>query len=221
LLDLPFISGVTDITRAIQEGADKPIGEQVGQFARRKAGSVIPNIVAGLARATDPVIREADTVWQALKARVPGASRTLPEKPGLFGETIVRERGKRNQVLYAFFNVTGSREAKAETMPVLAEIESVGFIVPALRGKQKDEPAEGYRQRKRMYGRLTELALEEAIQSETYQLLGPIAREYVRTDPRLADVPPGELADALRREMLGDAVSRARRELTAALREQQ
>jgi hypothetical protein len=220
LLDLPFISGVKDITQVLQEGADEGIAEQIWRFGKRKVGSVIPNIVAGAARAVDPVVREVDTVWEALKARVPFASRTLPEKPGLFGETIIRERGLRNRVAYSFFNVTGSRESRTEESPILAELESVGFVVPGIRGRRDEETPDQFRQRKRMYGRLAELTLERTIESEPYQILGEMARQYVRTDPRLANVHPAELADALRREMLGDAVSKARRELTAALREQ-
>jgi hypothetical protein len=57
-------------------------------YVRRMAGSIIPTIVAHIAQTQDPVMRDARTITDHLKSRIPGLSQTLPPRRNIFGEAI-------------------------------------------------------------------------------------------------------------------------------------
>lgn len=61
-----------------------------GAYVEKMAGSLIPSGVAAISRATDKYVREAETPLEAVKARVPGLSKTLPVKVGAFEIPIER-----------------------------------------------------------------------------------------------------------------------------------
>ena len=211
-LDLPFVQGITDLAEAAREPERK-----LTKFAQSKASSLVPNVIAGLARATDPTVREINSLADAVLSRIPIASRSVPAKPGLFGEAIERERGTRDRIGAAFFNVTGSRRDNTQDDALLAELESIGYVLPHL-NRIKGQTAEEYRAMKRLYGRYSKAAIVETLQSEDYELTLQAAQFYVQNDPRFAGVDPGILSDALRREMLKSAVRDIRGELTTQLR---
>ena len=212
LVELPFLRGPKDLIAAANEPERK-----LETYLRSKGGSLVPNIVAGAAKAVDPIVRDVSTVVESILARIPWASRRLPAKPGLFGETIERERGTLDRIGAAFFNVTGSKRDNTQDDAVLAELQSVGFVVPRISKGQST--AEEYRARKRVYGRFTKATIQEVFESESYQTTPQAAEFYVQTDPRFMGVNPSILSDALRRELLGNAVSRVRGQLTTALRQ--
>ena len=215
LLDLPFVRGFKEGVEVLEDPENNFV-----DYIKSKAGSGVPNIVAGLARAMDPVVREADTLLDAILVRVPGASKWVPEKPDMFGRQIVLEHGTRDRVMRGFFNVTGSRRDTLKDDPVLAEMVSVGYVMPML-GKVKTDTGEQWRARRRLYGQYALTAIENTIQSELYQRAPDLAQLYVQTEDGYAGVDPGDLSDAIRREALRKAVTQARSELTTYIRETQ
>lgn len=62
-------------------------------FVNSYAGSLIPSMVATVARSTDPYYRNVDTVVEAIQARLPLASEKLLPKRDLWGEPIERKGG--------------------------------------------------------------------------------------------------------------------------------
>ena len=65
-----------------------------GSLIRKLAGSMaVPAGVAQIARTVDPTLREAETVLDAVKARVPVLSKTLTPKRDIWGQPIENEGG--------------------------------------------------------------------------------------------------------------------------------
>lgn len=89
LANKTWLSGVSDVVSALHEPerySDRLIQRLVGSL-------LIPAGVAGIARAMDPVSREVETVTDAVLARVPGMSSTLPARRDVWGREIKSEGG--------------------------------------------------------------------------------------------------------------------------------
>ena len=53
--------------------------------------SVVPTIVADVAKATDPMVRRSESIWQRIEERIPGLRQTLQPRIGTFGEEAMRK----------------------------------------------------------------------------------------------------------------------------------
>lgn len=74
-----FLDAFTD------RGSLKAMNDWIG----KTVASGIPTIIAQAARTKDPYLREAETVWENVLARIPGARETLPMKRDfIYGEPI-------------------------------------------------------------------------------------------------------------------------------------
>jgi hypothetical protein len=213
MLDVPFFSGTKEAIEAISQPERSLPG-----FAESRAGTIVPNLVAGAARASDPVVRDIDNMAAAVLARLPGASKTLPARPGIFGEEINREKGGRDRVLFSFMNLTGSRKDNALEDPIVAELQSIGFVVPFVTKKEGDTK-EGYRKRQEIYGKITLAAIEDVLARPAYQLADRAAQAWVAKDPRFANVAWTDLADLMRRELMSDVITQYRSQMTEYLNE--
>ena len=58
------------------------------RFAQNVAGSFVPNIIARSTSFTDPHLREARTIIDAVKRRTPGFSENLPPRRNILGEAV-------------------------------------------------------------------------------------------------------------------------------------
>lgn len=113
--DQPFLQGVTRVTEALQE--PERFG---GTWTRSMAASAVPAVVGAVARGTDPYQRETQTVANAVKARVPGLSRSVPAKLDVFGRPLPQTGGVARQM----FDVTNT--SKDRETPVLKEARRLG-----------------------------------------------------------------------------------------------
>jgi hypothetical protein len=214
MMDVPFFSG----TKETIEVARDP-ERTLAKFLQSKAQSIVPNLVAGFARWQDPVVREADNVWQSVQSRLPTQSSKLAPKPDIFGEAIVREHGGADRALFAMANVTGSRRDNLKDDPVLQEIVDIGYVVPHI-DKESGDTKEGYRKRQEVYGKLTRQTIEMVMNSREYHFMEQAAQQYINQDPMFANVTVADLAAALRRDLLRKHIARERRNLTTAIAEQ-
>ena len=83
-----FMTGMLDMVGFL----DDPLRN--GQtFFERTAGIAVPNAVAEVARAMDPNVREVNGMIDAIKAKTPGLSKTLPANTDRWGTDITRESG--------------------------------------------------------------------------------------------------------------------------------
>ena len=90
VLQQSYLSGLS----ALQDALDDP-ERYADAFARKLATSAMPlsSLQGQVARATDPTIRQPDSVLESIKANVPGKSRELPARTNVFGEESKRESG--------------------------------------------------------------------------------------------------------------------------------
>jgi hypothetical protein len=112
-----FLQGISGMLDAISD-PERSGGNLVEKFA----GSIIPSGVASVARATDPYIRDVQTPFEAIQARIPGASKNLPYKPGVKtkqGEIPAMRGGSKLTRLLSPVQVSEEKPA-----PVRREIEN-------------------------------------------------------------------------------------------------
>lgn len=91
LLNKTFLAGLSGFAAAVR--SPKQYGMQ---FAKQLAGSFFPmtGLVGTLNRATDPNLRQVDSIGDAWKANIPGLSQTLPVKYSVTGEERMRMGGE-------------------------------------------------------------------------------------------------------------------------------
>lgn len=83
-----FMTGLSDML-AFQSDPTR----NAETFAERTAGILVPNAVAEVARAQDPIIRDVSGWMDAIKAKTPGLSKTLPANTDRWGRDLTRESG--------------------------------------------------------------------------------------------------------------------------------
>ena len=84
-----WLSGLGDLVDAVNDPSRYAKG-----WMKRTAGSLaIPAGVAQVARTVDPTLREADTVLDAVRRRVPGMSQSLPVQRDMWGRPVTSEGG--------------------------------------------------------------------------------------------------------------------------------
>ena len=111
VVDQSFLQGVSGVLEAIND--HKRYAED---FAKSNAGSVIPTLIADLAKATDPLQRETNSIAEAVKARIPRLRRGLLPKQDAFGNPLARE-GNAAQAMADPFRTT-----QAKSDPLTAEL---------------------------------------------------------------------------------------------------
>lgn len=86
VVDQSYLQGVQGILEAIND--PKRYAEN---FLKSNAGSVVPTLVADVARAMDPLQRETNSIPEAIKARIPGLRQGLLPKQDAFGAPQQRQ----------------------------------------------------------------------------------------------------------------------------------
>jgi hypothetical protein len=83
ILDQSWMKGPADIIQAVEDP------DRYGQrWVQNYVSSFVPNALAQAARRQDPYSREAKTVIDAIKSKIPGLSETLPPRRDIWGEPI-------------------------------------------------------------------------------------------------------------------------------------
>lgn len=97
----------------------KQAATSAGQDAVDEAYSrLIPSLFSDVAKAVDPMEREASTPMEQIQSRIPGARSSLPVKANIFGEDIEGE-GAVSSILF------GSRVRTDKTTPLIKELSDV------------------------------------------------------------------------------------------------
>ena len=88
VLSKTWSRGTSDMFEAITDSAR--YGER---YINKLVGTLVPNISAQVARSEDPFLREARTLLDTVKSRIPGLSKTLFPRRDLWGNPITLEGG--------------------------------------------------------------------------------------------------------------------------------
>lgn len=78
-----FLSGFADLVEVLADP-----GRNGSRYTQRFAGSVVPAGVAALERSGDPALESVFTMMDAVKARIPGMSASVPNRKNIWGEDI-------------------------------------------------------------------------------------------------------------------------------------
>lgn len=88
LTNKTYLSGLSGIVEALNDPT-----RAADSWTQRTAGSVIPAGVAQLERVQDPTVREVYSMMDAIRARTPGLSDSLPPRLDLWGQPVTTESG--------------------------------------------------------------------------------------------------------------------------------
>ena len=124
-----WLSGVADLVGAIDDPARK-----AGSYARNEAASIaVPAILAQIARASDPNIRDSSTVGNAIKSRVPILSQQVPAQLDAWGQPKRRETLPLGLSAVAPFNVSPPKNDPV-TAQLLASGAHINLPSPSIAG---------------------------------------------------------------------------------------
>lgn len=123
LLSQTYLQGLSGALNAFQD--PKRYGEN---WAKSLGQSVVPSVIGAVARATDPLQRQTNSLGDAVKARIPGLREGLLPKLDVFGNKLQQE----SNPLINPFNTT-----KAKDTPVTDEI---GRLYQLYAGATLDHP---------------------------------------------------------------------------------
>jgi len=137
-----FMENVVNSTFTTQinnlfEALNDPTGNKVDNFINSFAGSMVPNIVADVAKAVDPTIRSAEGPMDAIKARIPGMSQDLPAARNWAGQERVREQGPVEQMISPFQTTT---EKQDKAIREVARLNYSMPMVPKIIGNKQLSP---------------------------------------------------------------------------------
>lgn len=89
IMNKSYLSGLADVIDAIHD----PNGPGATQWLNNMAGSAVPSGVAAVTRAIDPNIHAVNSMTDAMRARIPFLSESLPVRHDLWGEPITIDSG--------------------------------------------------------------------------------------------------------------------------------
>ncbi|WP_070152610.1 thermonuclease family protein [Sphingobium phenoxybenzoativorans] len=135
-----WLSGMSGVIEAINDPT-----RYADSFLQRLGSSfAVPAGVAQLARTVDPTMREAESVLDAVRARVPGLSKTLEPRRDIWGQPIVMEGGLGPDI------VSPVRQSTRENDPVTKALLDAGVHI--------SKPPEKDDMTAREYGQFHELS---------------------------------------------------------------
>jgi len=166
-----YLRGLTDVINVIQE--PERYGERyIHNFLSTLA---VPVGVSYMAKAYDDKLRQAETIVDAVKRRVPGLSETLPERLDIFGDTVKSE----GTPVYRFFSPAYLKTSRNDQVAneLLAYDVSFPAIGKSFRGveltpEQRNSLVE-------LTGKPAYQILQKVIQSSGYQQLPGILKQRV------------------------------------------
>jgi hypothetical protein len=185
--DKTFLQGLTMIAEAYTDP-----DRWGAAYVKKLAGSMVPTIVADIARVQDPSLKDTTTdpnqtfaegsfqsILDAVKARTPGLSKDVPNRVNIWGEDIKIGDGSWSEVVNPFYRSEGKNTPIDQELVELGapislpkrEIEGVPLsrkeyrdFVKLRNSKDNVDPATGFTMRQTM---------EKTIKSDAYKELGP------------------------------------------------
>jgi hypothetical protein len=162
ILDESFMRGPAELLKAVEDP-----GRYGESYIRQFASSFVPYSVgmAQMARAADPYSRQARTVMDAIKAKIPGLSEELMPRRDVWGEPMVNHDALGAKGVTAIYMTQMSRD------PVNLALLSIGIapskVEKKIRGVELDP--DQYDEYQRVAGRMTKMRLDAIVNSQDFQ----------------------------------------------------
>ena len=186
-----YLKGISDATRVLTE----PERTASSYFRNLTASVVVPNLVASSARAGKDNVQDIKNMTDALKARIPGLSDTVPPRRNMFGEPI-----QDNGVNYAVDLINPFSYSTVSDDKLMKEFDDLGhgFSPPSslkggveLRDYVNDDGQTAYDRwielssDVRLKGRTLEQELRKLVKTRKYQKLPYESIEGLDKSPRV------------------------------------
>jgi hypothetical protein len=186
-MDKTYLDGVQNVFEAIN---DKN-GKVLSQYFNRLVGSFVPAGMAQITRQLDPTIKEINSAADAIYARLPGFSESVPARRNLWGEKIMLEGALGPDAISPFYTTSQKSDPVSDEMVRLES--SIAMPPNYIFGTRptdspfaKEDPRRGVRLLPEEYARYTELAgqpahakLTEVIQTDTYKRLSDFDKKTI------------------------------------------
>jgi hypothetical protein len=188
LTNKTFLSGLIDFSSVLSDT------DRYGpRWLQRWAGSVIPGAVVNVRGTTDPQEREARTLLDAIRNRVPGWEAGLPARRNVWGEPMAHPEPWYVRAI----SPVGYTEAKPD--PVEAELAKIGYDIGMPSDKLGDRKMtpEQYEQFLKLSGPSSKTALLKLFSSKEYTAAG--LEDKRRKIRKTID----DIRDAAKDQMLG------------------
>lgn len=162
VLDESFMRGPADLLRAVEDP-----GRYGQNYLKNMISSFVPYSVAmsQMARASDPYSREARTVTDAIKNKIPGLSETLLPRRDIWGEPMPNRKTLGPEGMLAIWETQVSKD------PVNLAMLNLGVYPATLRRsiRNVDLTDEQYDEYAKIAGRTTKMRLDTIVKSPDYQ----------------------------------------------------
>jgi hypothetical protein len=181
LLNQTFVKGLSDAIAATLDP-----DRNAGNFTENLVSSTVPNIVTRIAGGLDPVMRNPEGIVEAVKAKIPGLSQTVPARIGLFGEEVNRGGG----LVKSLFDAFNTGKANSDT--TLKELQRVGADIglPSNRMQNTQLDNKEYAQFQSKQGKALKKVLDQVVASEAYKALSDLDKRDMieKATERVADL---------------------------------
>jgi hypothetical protein len=165
-----FMQGFSNMINAISD----PV-RYGDQLIKGTAGSIVPSVAAGVARSKDDKMRDTSSVTNAIKARIPGVSETIPAKLNVWGEPIERP-GTAVSRFVSPVSISQEKGSKLEKELVKLKLD-IGMPSKSISGV-KLQPEE-YWQLVKQSGGITKRVLDSVVNSSKWDSIPDITKEKI------------------------------------------
>lgn len=218
--DQPALTGAEQVAGLAEQG-----GKGVSSWVENMAASVVPGIVGRVADYMDPVRREryldevaGVPVPEALReplggivARVPMASRTLPERHDALGGEVPRRDGFLANFLDPFYSMRDRSRDDA----VRREMDRLGVRVTRITYKQNMGDREAFHYRREVEGTILRALLAEVVASDEYTGIAEARRMWANTVPGMKPKNLQRQIDEDQKKFLEEVIKQARSAMAA------
>lgn len=172
LISKTWTKGLSDLVESVSD--PNRYGDM---YIRKLLSSGVPTGLAQIARAQDPILREARTIIDAVKARIPGLSKTLLPRYDVFGQPITLEGSLGPDFISPIY------ESRIKNDPVTRELLNLKVFPSKLNRKIRGAELSDtqYAELQILAGTTMKQILDRAVATPGWGKQAPFARsEYIR-----------------------------------------
>lgn len=163
-----WLRGLAEALNAIQD-PDRYGEHWVQQFA----GTVVPTGVAQIARLEDPYLRNAQTISEKIKSRLPGQSQNIRPRLNIWGEPIALEGGVGPDIISPIYQSTLKGDRVSEEMIQLGYYPGM----PSKKMGGVELNPDVYNQYVQLAGQNSKLMLDAMVSNPAFQAIPPYKRQ--------------------------------------------